>query len=215
MQIPTQDEENQLYRLGYYLVAGVDEVGRGCIAGPVVAASVILPHSLPIKPWRTLIRDSKTLSPTQRELALSYIEDIAIGIGVGAVSPHKIDQLGIVNATHNAMKLALNQLSPSPQHLLVDAIDLGWRNVQCKAIIKGDSTCLAIAAASIVAKVSRDHFMASMDTTYTGYGFARHKGYPTKCHIDALRRLGPCQIHRRSFAPVRDLLHIDPMANHR
>ena len=202
--VPTRDEEFSLYRQGYSLVAGVDEVGRGPLAGPVMAAAVILPQELEA-PWLPLVRDSKALSSAQREWLLPRIQEEALAVGVGLVEPAEIDTLGIVAATRKAMGFALSHLPPQPHYLLVDALPLHWRGVPCKALIKGDARCTAIAAASIVAKVTRDHFMQSQDILHPGYGFARHKGYATPEHLIALQRLGPSAIHRRSFAPVRAL----------
>lgn len=206
MLLPTYREEARLHRLGHGMVAGVDEVGRGPLAGPVVAAAVVFPRRLPASPWLPLVRDSKTLSPGQRERVLPHIQRVARSTGVGLVTAEDIDELGIVAATRKAMSLALESLSPPPVYLLVDAMSLSWRDVPCKAIVKGDATCLSIAAASIVAKVTRDRVMEAQESLYAGYGFARHKGYPTSAHLEALRRLGPCAIHRRSFAPVREML---------
>ena len=208
MLLPTYDEEERLHGLGHNVVAGVDEVGRGPLAGPVVAAAVVFPQHLPTAPWLSLVRDSKTLSSGQRERVLPHIQGMARGIGVGLVTVEDIDKVGIVAATRRAMALALDCLSPAPAYLLVDALSLSWRSVPCQAIVKGDATCLSIAAASIVAKVTRDRLMEAQEALCPGYGFARHKGYSTPAHREALRRLGPCPLHRRSFAPVRELLAI-------
>jgi ribonuclease HII len=199
---PSQEEEHKLYSEGYTLIAGIDEAGRGPLAGPVVAAAVVFPHELDGQ-WQRLVRDSKTLSAVQRERALVYIQDFAKSVGVGASTNEEIDTIGIVKATKNAMSRAISSLTYTPQFLLIDALPLPEIGKPFKAIIKGDSTCLSIAAASIVAKVTRDSIMEQADQRYPGYGFARHKGYPTYAHLAKLAELGPCPIHRRSFSPVR------------
>jgi len=207
--LPNRDEELALHRQGYFLVAGVDEAGRGPLAGPVVAAAVILPLELEA-PWLPLVRDSKALSAARREWLLPRIEEVALATGVGLADPQTIDAQGIVAATRHAMDLALSSLPLQPQHLLVDFLSLRWRDIPCKAITKGDVRCLSIAAASIVAKVTRDRLMEAYDPHYPGYGFARHKGYATPEHLAAIHRLGPCPIHRHSFAPVGQLLTLGP-----
>lgn len=202
-QQPTQNEEYRLSKRGFRLVAGIDEVGRGPLAGPVVAAAVVLPliqkhDSVDI----SLIRDSKQMTPAQRQRAAAVIKDIALTIGVGVVSAKIIDRIGIVKATQQAMVRALNQLTREPDHLLVDALDLKWRDLDCTPIVHGDAICTAIAAASIIAKVYRDTLMVRLSHAYPGYGFAANKGYPSQAHRDALSLLGPCTIHRFSFAPL-------------
>ena len=199
---PSQEEEHKLYREGYTIIAGIDEAGRGPLAGPVVAAAVVFPRELDDQ-WHKLVRDSKTLSAGQRERALAYIQDHAQSVGVGASTNEEIDNLGIVEATKNAMSRAITSLTYPPQFLLIDAMPLPETGKPFKAIIKGDSTCLSIAAASIVAKVTRDLIMEQADQRYPGYGFARHKGYPTYDHLSNLAKLGPCPLHRYSFGPVK------------
>ena len=213
IQLPTQQEEARLHRQGYRRVAGVDEVGRGPLAGPVVAAAVVLP------PLRSrgrrdlsLIRDSKQLTPAQRQRAAALVEEIAHGIGVGAASAEEIDRLGIVAATRQAMTLALERLPQPPDYLLIDALPLAWRGLPCGAIVHGDRLCTAIAAASVMAKVHRDALMREMDERHQGYGFARHKGYASVAHLAALRALGPSPIHRRSFSPLRPRQASSPAA---
>ena len=201
---PTQDEEQRLRSDGYLRIAGLDEVGRGPLAGPVVAAAVVLPdlrneHDRELR----LVRDSKALSPCQRERAAILVRRLAIGIGIGMAGPNDIDRLGIVSATRLAMYRAAEGLPERPDHLLVDALRLAWENVPCTPIVHGDQQCTAIAAASVVAKVHRDALMVEFDASYPGYGFAAHKGYGTKRHLAALLRSGPTPIHRRSFAPLR------------
>ena len=205
MPMPSFAEEEMLEAQGYQCVAGVDEVGRGALAGPVVAAAVILPCHINA-PWLNLVKDSKQLSPSRRQLLFHHIHEIAIAIGIG-MAPHEvIDAQGIIRATRLAMKLAIDQLSPPPQSLLIDYMRLPEVSLPQKGIKNGDELCFSIACASIVAKVARDQLMIEMDRTYPGYGLARHKGYGTKEHLACLRRLGPSPIHRRSFQPVREVI---------
>ncbi|MCL4459366.1 MAG: ribonuclease HII [Chloroflexi bacterium] len=193
--------------MGYDIVAGIDEAGRGCLAGPVVAAAVILPHRCYHALGRLEnVRDSKLLTPEQRKAALTEIEAEAIGIGVGAVLAEVIDEVGIVAATRLAMIAAVKNLPLRPDFLLIDYLGLPALSIPQKSIVDGDMLCLSIAAASIVAKVRRDRLMIEQDICYAGYGFARHKGYSTPEHLRALARLGVCPLHRHSFAPVRDML---------
>ena len=202
--LPTQYQEAQLHKQGYLRVAGLDEVGRGPLAGPVVAAAVVLPRALDTDhPDFPLIRDSKMLTPSQRQRAAALVRQVAVSIGMGAVSPEEIDRMGIVPATRKAMELALQELRQPPDYLIVDALHLQWRGLPCTALVKGDQRCTAIAAASVVAKVHRDALMVEMDARYPGYGFASHKGYPSPAHLASLRSLGPSPIHRRSFRPLR------------
>ena len=201
---PTYTEEANLIRQGFSMVAGLDEAGRGPLAGPVVAGVVVLPPE-PGGPWISLVRDSKQLSQAQRERAFSALQEVAFGIGAGVASHQEIDDVGIVASTRLAMERAIGTLALRPQFLLVDAISLPGLDIPQKPIIHGDALCLSIAAASIVAKVTRDRLMQQHDAVYPGYGFARHKGYATWEHLRNLRALGPCPIHRYSFAPVRDL----------
>jgi ribonuclease HII len=204
-QRPTYEEEASLFEQGYSLVAGLDEVGRGPLAGPVAAGVAVLPSNLEGQ-WVGLIRDSKQMTPVQRERALPFIQDAALALGVGMSTSQEIDDLGIVQATRLAMARALDSLPLLPQYLLLDAFPLPGVAIPQKAIIRGDALCLSIAAASIVAKVTRDRLMVEQDVMFPGYGFARHKGYGTKEHIRSLMRLGPCAIHRRSFAPIKHLV---------
>mgnify|MGYP001359979168 CR=1 FL=1 len=203
--LPTFDEEIALRRQGCKLIAGIDEAGRGPLAGPVVAAAVIIPDSFNAS-WLSDIRDSKQLKPQQREVLFSYMQDTEIVLSYGLTSSREIDDIGIVAATRKAMLLAVQQLSNRPDFLLVDALPIPQSGIPFKSIIKGDQRCISIAAASIVAKVTRDRIMLEEDIRYPGYGFAVHKGYPTRTHIKHLERLGPCQIHRRSFSPVKAII---------
>lgn len=187
---------------GYSLVAGLDEAGRGPLAGPVLAGVAILPPN-PKGEWTGLVRDSKQMSPAQRETAFQHLQAVCVALEVGICEPQEIDAIGIVPATRLAMKRALDSLALLPQYLLLDAITLPRVPVAQKAIIRGDASCLSIAAASIAAKVTRDRIMRDADLAYPGYGFARHKGYGTREHLDNIERLGPCPIHRYSFSPIK------------
>lgn len=202
---PSLAEERFLWHQGLDYVAGVDEVGRGPLAGPVAAAAVILSPSADFR-WLFHVRDSKQLKPDQREELAAYIWRDALAVGVGFVSHTTIDRIGIAEATRQAMLRAIGELRRRPQYLLIDALSLHACALPQKGIIDGDMRCISIAAASIVAKIARDRHMEGLDGTFSGYGFARHKGYATRQHLDALRRLGPCEIHRRSFNPVREML---------
>ena len=198
-------EEEMFERQGYQHIAGVDEVGRGCLAGPVVAGAVIMPYRANA-PWFVQVNDSKLLSPLKREFLYQQIQKAALAIGIGIVSHEVIDARGIVEATRLAMKQAIEQLSPPPDSLLIDYMHLPEVEFPQKGITDGDRLCFSIACASIVAKVSRDRLIVELDGAYPGYGLARHKGYATREHLSCLHKLGPCPIHRRSFRPVRDAI---------
>jgi ribonuclease HII len=202
--VPTLAYEAALWGDGIEAIAGLDEVGRGPLAGPVVAAAVVLPPSVARAPWLAQVRDSKLLSARQREGLAGRIRAEAMAVGVGAVSAAEIDATGIVPATRRAMALALRHCGTSPAHLLIDALRLPDLRVPQTAIVHGDALCVSIACASIVAKVARDCLMTEVSTLYPVYGFAQNKGYGTRHHLEALARYGPSPIHRRSFAPVRD-----------
>lgn len=200
---PTFAEEEALLAEGYRFIAGVDEVGCGAMAGPLFAAAVILPY--PIKtPWLKRVRDSKLLTPPAREELSEFIRDIAVATGVGEVSHEFIDSKGLTKARRRAMKLAIDQLLPHPQALLIDYFRIPEVKLPQKSVVNGDGLCFSIACASIIAKVARDHMMVELDKEYPGYGLAQHKGYCTEEHLACLHRLGPSPIHRRSFEPVRD-----------
>ena len=201
---PTYREEALLLDQGYGLVAGVDEVGRGPVAGPVLAGAVILPHR-PRGRWVRHVRDSKQMTPRQRDAAFSEIRKASLCWEVGISSTEEIDRLGIVAATRLAMMRALSSLPRRPDFVLLDAFALPDLDLPQKAIVKGDALCLSIAAASIVAKVTRDQIMRREDAWYPGYGFAQHKGYFTRAHMRNLQRLGPCPIHRASFSPIKEM----------
>lgn len=203
--VPTRSEEASLLERGYSLVAGLDEAGRGPLAGPVVASAVVLPETL-VGKWVPLIRDSKQMTASQREFVFRHLDESALAIGVGVVGPAEIDTIGIVEATRRAMARALACMPLQPQFLLIDALPLPSVPIPQRPIIHGDALCLSIAAASIVAKVTRDRLMNAEDAIYPAYGFRRHKGYGTREHIRSLELFGPCSIHRRSFSPVREML---------
>jgi ribonuclease HII len=203
---PTLEEEARLQLQGHTLIAGLDEAGRGCLAGPVVAAATMLPLEEDCLRLFDGVRDSKQLSASQRERLYTLIMERALGVGVGVVSVEWIDRYNILRATRLAMQQALAALSLRPTYLLLDALKLPAVRLPQLALIKGDARCLSIAAASIVAKVTRDRLMLALDEQYPGYGFARHKGYGTVEHKRALAALGPSPAHRWTFAPVRTLL---------
>lgn len=206
--------EEESYVRGFNSIAGVDEVGRGPLAGPVVAAAVMLPRGFS----HPEIKDSKLLSPKQREKLAPLIRESAECWGLGVVGVADIDRINILQASLMAMVKALDALGRTPDCLLIDGnqpipakmlLESRWSVYSTpyqKTVVKGDRLCLSIAAASIVAKVARDEMMVSYDKQYPHYGFAGHKGYGSAAHLDALRRYGPSPIHRRSFAPVRDLI---------
>ena len=203
--MPDLTLERELHRRGLNLVAGVDEAGRGPLAGPVVAAAVILPPDLTgDEPWLELLDDSKRLSPAQRLRAVEAVQKYALGVGVAQSSPQEIDNLGIGIATTEAMMRAVENLAWQPDYLLLDFVYISGCPLPYDTVVKGDSRSFSIAAASNIAKVTRDRLMQEADALYPGYFFARHKGYPTADHVARLKALGPCRIHRYSFGPVRD-----------
>ena len=193
--------ECEAWTRGFRRVAGVDEAGRGPLAGPVVAAAVILPRRCRLEG----LRDSKLLSERQREHLYARLLTAAVDIGVGVVDAEVIDALNILEATRLAMVQAVHHLIPAPDYLLLDAIVLPGVAAEQRAVIKGDRLCRSIAAASIVAKVLRDRLMVRAHVRYPQYGFLAHKGYGTAEHLRQLERYGPCELHRRSFAPVREV----------
>ncbi len=179
----------------YHAVCGIDEVGRGPFAGPVTAAAVILPKDQPI----LYLNDSKKLSEKKREELYDVILKQAVAVGIGMASPERIDEINILQATYEAMRMAIEELAIKPDILLNDAVTIPEVDIPQVPIIKGDAKSVSIAAASIVAKVTRDRLMREYDSVYPGYDFASNKGYGTKAHIEGLKRLGPSAIHRRSF----------------
>ncbi len=229
-QIPTWEHELELHSQGYNLLAGVDEVGRGAWAGPLVAAAVVFPHPQAILDFGFWIlgsasetatsqnpkskiqnqlgrlRDSKMLRASVREELLEYIRGAALSVGVGIVSHALIDVIGVGVGNRLAMARAVRDLDVRPDHLLLDAFRVPLMPMPQRAIIKGDATCMSIAAASIVAKVTRDRMMCELGEVHPGYSFAQHKGYGTRQHLDALLQMGVCPIHRRSYAPIKAML---------
>ena len=198
---PDFELETRLHRSGYVAVAGLDEVGRGTLAGPVAAGAVILPK----KPRRKLfnsVRDSKQMSAPQREDAYALITKAARSCAVGWADASEIDRYGIVPSVRLAMRRALGRLSETPEHLLIDALALPSANLPQTSIVRGDSKSLSIAAASVIAKVERDRFMIDLAKTYPGFGFESHKGYGTEQHREAIRELGTSPAHRMTFRPV-------------
>ncbi|MCX8131950.1 MAG: ribonuclease HII [Clostridia bacterium] len=187
--------EKEGYARGKRFIAGIDEAGRGPLAGPVVAAAVILPEEVFI----ANLNDSKKLSAQQRDLLFDEIKEKAVAYGIGMSDEKCIDGINILNATKKAMKAAVESLKPAPELILIDAVKLEEVYIEQEAIIKGDALSISIAAASILAKVTRDRLIEEMDGLYPQYGFAKHKGYGTKEHIDAIKKFGICPIHRISF----------------
>jgi ribonuclease HII len=193
--------EEKVRAQGFARVAGVDEAGRGPLAGPVIAAAAILPPRCRLPG----LHDSKLLTPIERDRLYRLIRKRATSIGVGIADAKMIDQMNILEATRWAMREAVEQLDPQPDLLLVDGKEVPGFAVPHRAIVGGDRLCASIAAASIVAKVLRDRMMAEIDALYPGYGFRDHKGYATRAHQAKLLEFGPCPEHRMSFAPVRGL----------
>lgn len=189
------DIEYKYWNNGIKYIAGVDEAGRGPLAGPVVSAAVIFPSEVKIDG----VNDSKQLSEKERERLFDLIKENALSIGVGIVDHIIIDEVNILNATFRSMHEAIGKLTNQPDHLLIDGPRFTGANIPFTTIIDGDAKCFSIAAASIIAKVTRDRLMLEYDKQYPQYGFAKHKGYGTKDHLEAIRKHGPCEIHRMSF----------------
>lgn len=208
---PTIDVEAEFWQQGVHVVAGLDEAGRGPWAGPVYAAAVVLPRNPEQLARLGEVRDSKLLSHRQRVRLLEEIQAVAPAVGIGFASSQEIDAVGIVPATCLAMQRALDELTIPPQALIIDALTLPRVGLPQKAFPRADARSLSVAAASIVAKVSRDRWMIeSAAARFPGYGFDQHKGYGTKQHQEALDRLGVCPLHRRSFRPVAERLDRPP-----
>ena len=186
--------EEELWRSGYSLIAGMDEVGRGPLAGPVTVACCIMDPKAIVEG----VNDSKKLTEKKRERLFPELIEHAVGYSVISIDNEEIDRLNILNATKQAMKRCVYSLFPVPDMLLVDAVDDDF-GVPHRSIIHGDALSYSIAAASVIAKVTRDRMMVEYDRLYPGYGFAKHKGYGTKDHIEAIKKLGPCPIHRKTF----------------
>jgi len=194
-------EEKNLRLSGFHLIAGTDEAGRGPLAGPVVAAAVIFPEHYKNK----CIRNSKELSAMQREQLFVEIRNSALSYAVGVVGWKQIDEMGILNASKLAMRQAVLKLDPAPDFILSDAVGLNIMGIPQKALIRADESVFCVAAASIIAKVHRDHLMMGYHKKYPEYGFGEHKGYGTEVHLSAIKKHGSCPIHRLSFAPFSKL----------
>ena len=201
--MPDLSLELALLDQGVRPIAGADEAGRGPLAGPVVAAAVVLPPELTgCEDWLRLLDDSKRLTASRRQQAFEAVQEHALSWAVAAVDSAEIDRIGVGVAALRAMMMAVDSLSVRPAHLLLDYIPVRHCAYSYDAIVKGDSRSYSIAAASNVAKVTRDRIMGDYEREFPGYGFGRHKGYATALHLERLREIGPCDIHRRSFAPV-------------
>lgn len=194
-----KEYENELYNKGIKYIAGVDEVGRGPLVGPVVTAAVILPVDF----YDERINDSKKVTEKKREMLYDVIMENAVSVGIGMSSSEVIDEINILEATKKAMKEALNNLSVKPEHVLIDAVKLD-ADIPSTSIIKGDAKSQSIAAASIIAKVTRDRMMYELDKEHPEYDFAHNKGYGTKKHIEAIKKYGILKEHRKSFAPCNE-----------
>jgi ribonuclease HII len=199
---PTFELEKELCARGFKTIAGVDEVGRGCLAGPVVAAAVILPMNHGIEG----LNDSKKLTPKKREALYEIIYKKAVAIGIGSMQPDEIDKINILQASIEAMKKAIIALNPQPAHLLVDGNLPPLGDWPQQSVVQGDSKSESIAAASIIAKVFRDQMMHDFGDKFPQYGLASNKGYPTETHLNALKEYGVTEIHRKTFRGVRELL---------
>ena len=205
---PSLAAESVLWEYGLTRVAGLDEAGRGAWAGPVAAAVVILPPDPSIQGKLNGARDSKQMSARERDFWEEQIKVVALDWSTGLASSREIDELGILPSTRLAMRRALEGLTSRPKHLLIDAVRLPGVEIPQTAIIKGDTLVLSIACASVLAKTCRDAILVHLDAEYPGYFFARHKGYGTACHRDALARLGPCPEHRFSYRPIKSLARL-------
>lgn len=202
MEIDNYKYERELRKKGVTLIAGVDEVGRGPLVGPVVTACVILPEKFDL-PHLT---DSKKLTERRREILYKEIQEQALGIGIGIVDNEEIDKINILNATKKAMKMAINNCKIKPEHVLIDAVKLDI-DIPTTSIIKGDLKSITISAASVIAKVTRDHMLYELDKKYPMYDFKHNKGYPTKKHIEAIKEYGIIKEHRRSYSPVKEYVN--------
>lgn len=202
---PTWEFERAAIEAGHLCVAGIDEAGRGPLAGPVVAAAVVFPPELTAKlpaPPLKAVNDSKKLSPEAREQLAGVVREAALAWGVGIATAQEIDRINILQATHLAARRAVEAMNVEPDYLLTDYLKPGWASVPVEPLVKGDGRSISIAAASILAKTARDEMMRRYDEEYPGYGFAGHKGYPCPPHYAALETLGPCTIHRLTFNGV-------------
>ena len=201
--MPSFDIENEKYALGYTAVCGCDEAGRGPLCGPVVAAAVILPRDIEIEG----LNDSKKLTEKKREKLFDIIIEKAIVYGIAEASPEEIDEINILNASMLAMRRAVDKLALKADFALIDGNCSRGFEIDTECVVKGDAKSASIAAASILAKVTRDRGCIELDAMYPEYGIAKHKGYPTKEHMDAVRKFGPAPIHRRSFLKFLDNEH--------
>ena len=208
--VPTLENERRLWNDGYFCVAGIDEAGRGALAGPVTAAAVVVaPHQCDDDVWAA-VRDSKLLSPHRRAQLAPVIEAAALAWAVGWSAAAEIDRIGIAAATRQAMLAAIRALPLRPDYLLIDWVKLPAAGIAQHSQPKADSVIVSVAAASILAKVYRDRHMLALDAEYPSYGFARHKGYGAATHLTAIRTHGPCAVHRHSFAPLATPPLFDP-----
>lgn len=198
--------EKELYKEGYNYIGGIDEVGRGPLVGPVVTACVVLPKNFVLEG----LTDSKKLSEKKRNIFYDYIIENAVAYGIGIIGPERIDEINIYEATKEAMNMAYNEAKKkiNIDYVLIDAMPLDLE-VPSKSIIKGDATSISIAAASVVAKVTRDRMMYELDKKYPEYGFANHKGYPTKKHIEAINKYGLIEGYRKTYGPVKKVLEMN------
>ena len=196
--------ETKLYEQGYELICGCDEAGRGPLVGPVVAGAVILPKNYHLEG----LTDSKKLSEKKREIYFEQIKEGAIAYGIGIVDAKTIDEINIYEASRLAMKKAMENMKVKPEYVLTDAMPINDYSVPVEAIIHGDGLSITIAAASVLAKVTRDHIMYELDQKYPQYEFKKHKGYPTKRHLELLRLYGPTEDYRFTYRPVHDLIGI-------
>lgn len=201
MTITMYQQESQLKKQGFKLIAGTDEAGRGPLAGPVIAAAVIFDEMVWNMAWSLGVDDSKKLTAIERERLFIEIKNSALSYAVGIVGWRQIDEMGILNASKLAMRQAVMKLNPRPDFILSDAVAINVTDIPQMAIIDGDAKVFSIAAASILAKVTRDRLMMNYHKKYPEYGFAHHMGYGTEIHLKAIAKYGPCQIHRMSFAP--------------
>lgn len=199
---PSRRLENQLKKQGYSRIAGIDEVGKGSLAGPLVAGCVILPYNFTVRG----VKDSKLLSPTKRQDLFLQITKKALQWSVGIIEHNEIDKFGIREANAKAFRKALKKLNLTPDYVLIDGLEITSYPMDYKYVVNGDATVTSIAAASIIAKVTRDHIMSELDKIYPQYGFAKHKGYGTVDHLRRLKEVGPSLIHRVSFSPINNLI---------
>ena len=194
--------ETDLYKEGITLIAGVDEAGRGPLCGPVVAAACILPKNYHLDG----LNDSKQLSEKQREKFFEILKKEAISYGIGIINPQEIDEINILEASRKAMMIAINNLKIKPEYILTDAMKLYDTDIPYLPIIHGDALSLSIAAASVIAKVTRDHIMLELDKKYPEYNYKKNKGYPTKEHMELIKKYGITEEYRKSYKPVKELL---------